>query len=320
MKQRIEYLDSLRGFAIILVVMGHLIQQNYSAPFQDSIFNIIFSFHMPLFFFISGCAVGVRPIRSVNLRDTAKSICNKFLSLILPCVAWTALVPLFFRTPHVPSSFFGFWFLTALFTLFVLWDIIIYLLSRFNKYRTVLIGCLSIAFTALFIADIKRFTIFYFGMFLLGFFAQNRGGVFCKYKFYYSIMAVLFLLTVVYFSFGEAASGNAERIWLEIPISILASCVLHFVFSQYDAQNRWMKMLGGIGRHTLGIYVCHFMILQLPFLKTLETFPEITQFFVLALASTIICGVCISIEEITRPITWLYKLLYGKLRLPQYFD
>lgn len=55
MKERIQYIDAMRGFAILLVVIGHLIQYNFEDAFHNDIFNIIYSFHMPLFFFISGC-------------------------------------------------------------------------------------------------------------------------------------------------------------------------------------------------------------------------------------------------------------------------
>ena len=54
MQNRIVYIDALRGFAILLVIVGHLIQFNYSSGIENPIFNIIYSFHMPLFFFISG--------------------------------------------------------------------------------------------------------------------------------------------------------------------------------------------------------------------------------------------------------------------------
>ena len=58
---RLIYLDALRGFAILLVVVGHLIQYNYQSALDDPIFNAIYSFHMPLFFFISGasCSLSV---------------------------------------------------------------------------------------------------------------------------------------------------------------------------------------------------------------------------------------------------------------------
>lgn len=55
MKERIQYIDAMRGFAILLVVIAHLVQYNFEDAFHNDIFNTIYSFHMPLFFFISGC-------------------------------------------------------------------------------------------------------------------------------------------------------------------------------------------------------------------------------------------------------------------------
>lgn len=47
--QRIGWIDTLKGIGIFLVFLGHLL--TYS---QQSIVRYIFSFHMPLFFFVSG--------------------------------------------------------------------------------------------------------------------------------------------------------------------------------------------------------------------------------------------------------------------------
>ena len=60
-KKRNYAIDCLKGFAIILVVLGHVMdgylktdiflnQRNYIF----NIFNYIYAFHMPLFFIISG--------------------------------------------------------------------------------------------------------------------------------------------------------------------------------------------------------------------------------------------------------------------------
>ncbi|MBQ3449220.1 MAG: acyltransferase family protein, partial [Synergistaceae bacterium] len=55
---RIQEIDSLRGFAIFLVVLGHAIIKfpvNLTDIFYLSILDrIIYSFHMPLMFAISG--------------------------------------------------------------------------------------------------------------------------------------------------------------------------------------------------------------------------------------------------------------------------
>ena len=53
-KKRIEYIDAMRGFTMILVVYSHIIFFGYN---DDSIlsFNSFFvNFRMPLFLFISG--------------------------------------------------------------------------------------------------------------------------------------------------------------------------------------------------------------------------------------------------------------------------
>ena len=54
--KRIEYIDALRGFAIFLMVVGHVIPNLYLNK-QMVLPNLnlwIYSFHMPLFFTISG--------------------------------------------------------------------------------------------------------------------------------------------------------------------------------------------------------------------------------------------------------------------------
>lgn len=48
MKERIEYIDVAKGITILLVVVGHV----ESAP--SPLRSLIYSFHMPLFFILSG--------------------------------------------------------------------------------------------------------------------------------------------------------------------------------------------------------------------------------------------------------------------------
>lgn len=62
-KRRIDWLDSLKGFAMLLVIIGHCLSGYISAGMFNSITHIIkyiywliYSFHMPLFFVLSGYA------------------------------------------------------------------------------------------------------------------------------------------------------------------------------------------------------------------------------------------------------------------------
>ena len=58
---RNQCVDGLKGFAILLVVLGHCVQYglgevnfNNENYFEYPIFKFIYSFHMPLFMLVSG--------------------------------------------------------------------------------------------------------------------------------------------------------------------------------------------------------------------------------------------------------------------------
>lgn len=61
MKQRLNYIDSIKGFAIICVVIGHVVNGYTKAGLLskytyllDSLYYVVESFHMPLFVIVSG--------------------------------------------------------------------------------------------------------------------------------------------------------------------------------------------------------------------------------------------------------------------------
>jgi fucose 4-O-acetylase-like acetyltransferase len=90
MKQRIEYIDVAKGIGIILVAIGHFVyRKNFDT--QSVLFHWIYSFHMPLFFFISGLffsATGgsksffIRKLRSLVVPYILFSIIQIILNII----------------------------------------------------------------------------------------------------------------------------------------------------------------------------------------------------------------------------------------------
>lgn len=55
--QRIRFFDIAKGIAILAVILGHsAIETNLFAPHRTAqvVLSICFSFHMPLFFILSG--------------------------------------------------------------------------------------------------------------------------------------------------------------------------------------------------------------------------------------------------------------------------
>ena len=75
--ERIELIDYLKGYAIILVVLGHVIVFSNPTEFtQSQLFTFVYSFHMPLLLFLSGYLVCQKPIgskSSLSLRSSQYS-------------------------------------------------------------------------------------------------------------------------------------------------------------------------------------------------------------------------------------------------------
>ena len=83
-KNRITYLDMAKGAGIILMITGHLtgsLQAIDFKPYFSPLYQFIASFHMPLFFIISG----------ILLRLTGEE--EKEMGLIVLRKAWTLLLP-----------------------------------------------------------------------------------------------------------------------------------------------------------------------------------------------------------------------------------
>lgn len=82
---RIEWIDLLKGLAIILVVMGHM-------PYDDgsvALKNGIYSFHMPLFFLLAGFTAALSMSRSGS---PCRFIQKRMVSVFIPYLAWSFMI------------------------------------------------------------------------------------------------------------------------------------------------------------------------------------------------------------------------------------
>ena len=74
MQNRISYLDIARGIAIFLVVFGHCISST-----TNPINQTILSFHMPLFFVISGMLLSDKPVANRDVKNWMQKKCKHLL-------------------------------------------------------------------------------------------------------------------------------------------------------------------------------------------------------------------------------------------------
>jgi fucose 4-O-acetylase-like acetyltransferase len=85
---RSVWLDNVRGVAIILVVLGHVIQFGSNDKFDiftNPVFTVIYAFHMPLF----ACVSGYVAFASFAKKRPQFIILSRVRSLLLPYAAWT---------------------------------------------------------------------------------------------------------------------------------------------------------------------------------------------------------------------------------------
>lgn len=95
-KERDILPDIVRGFAIIMVVLGHCIQEGNGAVFSadmlyfdDKLYQFIYSFHMPLFAMIAGYYAYPGISRCKNKKDQVKILGKRILTYGIPIFVWT---------------------------------------------------------------------------------------------------------------------------------------------------------------------------------------------------------------------------------------
>lgn len=137
--QRNISVDIIRGFAMLLVVLGHTIS-GITVNFEDSfIFQIIWTLQMPLFILISGYVTRYsKPITSTSL--LLKHLKKRSISYLLPWVIWTFIIrglilnqTNFFNLKHLFWNMdTGYWFLVTIWTISIIYGCSDYLSNKFK--------------------------------------------------------------------------------------------------------------------------------------------------------------------------------------------
>lgn len=98
MKERIAWVDTAKGIGILLVFLGHLVENSWPGMWA-------YSFHLPLFFFLSGFLFTVKDSFGVFIRKKAKSILLPYFSLGIVICFFVALWNTVFSTSAMKPSF-----------------------------------------------------------------------------------------------------------------------------------------------------------------------------------------------------------------------
>ena len=256
MKARDTSLDAVKGFAIVLVMLGHCIVKNnmVDAAGDPYVYDIIKAIEMPLFIMISGYLAGLSS-KMNSIKEALTVIKKRAVSYLVPFFVWIFLSNLlsgvFTPIKALKDVLFhldwGLWFLMTLF----IFTVLILIADCFPKFWQWAV-----------------FLIFAYGLFLL----QSRSGntflsphLSIRYMPYYTLG---FLVSRYLLPLREKENKllikltEKNVLWCLWGISLVGFVYLIIGFDMVTVHSP-LELLAQMTASLLGSFVCFFGIYQL---------------------------------------------------------
>lgn len=269
-KKRCEEIDIMRGIAILLVVLGHSIGVT-----TDPMNRFILSFHMPLFFIISGMVSEgslKRPFRQLLL-DKVKGHLRPqvFLGIVLSLYAiimYAVLHEVELNEINFLNFFIGYWFLIVLFFTSVLYWLLRKVLNTYGiQTQSVLLGvlvvvCIFVEYIhdAILFVHVVPVALFFY---VIGNLVSTKCICFfeMRYKRVYVIGALCVPLVVVISQLNEPVLmySNQYGSLFAFGICALGGTWIVLTLASLSRNNTFLKFCG---KNAISFYVFHWSVLQ----------------------------------------------------------
>lgn len=274
MNSRMEWVDYAKAIGIILVVYGHVQRGLYNAglSLDEDVFilldSIIYSFHMPLFFFLSGLFFQ----QSLGNRDARELILTKVDTILYPYILWMLLqgsVEVGLSNYTNGSVSFAdvirlwepraqFWFLVALFMNFSLFALL-YTKSS-SKFTLLYFTFFSLVYV--FGADLERYKYLWFiinnaPFFIFGILLRQHDFFKCAKR---SVaLPVVFLVFVIaqYLYHAKFDMIYKDRGLPSLSLALIS--IVFVVFLSRALANLRVPLLAYIGANSMCIYLMHIL-------------------------------------------------------------
>lgn len=336
---RIEYIDALRGFTILLVVLVHI--ETFSFSEQVFLYTSIFRFfRMPLFFFISGYIVfKSKKVWDTHtfLKESSKKIRIQLIPTLFFGLIFTYLVAKEnFSTFITDISKQGYWFTLVLLEMFLVYyscNHLLYKIKKNNNDKTFIIAMLFsiillyilkiISFFSPTINQIMNITSlhklpFYYPYFVFGVLATKYKSSFEKMidnPYFMSGILILFSLVL---SIQHIMEENilSERISAYL-LSLTGIIIVFNFFRKYQDSFSQTTQIGKtlqyIGKRTLDIYLLHYFFL--PYIPKIHhlfgTSPNLVMELTGFMLAFLVIGCCLLLSNIIRLSDFLGYWLFG---------
>lgn len=340
-ENRNKIFDAIKAFAIFLVVYCHCISDlgDFNLP-SNLPYNIAYTFHMPLFFMVSGFFF--ESSLRLNWRDF---LLKKVISLLLPCfmgtIVYSFMLPFQGAITYVRifnPLYWPFCFLKGLFLV----QLIIYSCAYLSRYvvnkraRLIVSVILSLCVYAMPFMSVPRVMI---PMFWIGFFIRRYYREFITYYRQIGLVALFGFIILFYFWSPETLRiyssanvklydvfiGNAEwidliRLFYRVLIGAMGSIATIALFHECKCVPHLISI---IGASTSAIYILHTFILQelirdlwSPHAHLLSQWPQwIVYAIIFPFVSFFVIAICVGLRYVINNNAILSMLIIGDTRI-----
>ncbi|MCT2195201.1 acyltransferase family protein [Paenibacillus sp. p3-SID1389] len=278
MTERDYYFDNVKLLLIILVVVGHIIIPLNSGVTFKPLFTLIYSFHMPLFIFISGYFS-----KNIGSDNYGKRI---IANLLIPYLIFETLYSLFdyyLITDNQEKLTFTYltpywimWFLVSM----ICWKLVLPYTAKIKPWisltLTIIAGiAIGYAGDVAYYGSISR-TIAFFPFFISGFYFDKKWLLkFSHWVYKFISIAILIVAFIVFYQLQNVIKfeffyhvipyasfdlhgwrGGIYRLFSYLVAVILGLCVLVLVPKER------IPFLSGLGKNTLYAYLLHGFIVK----------------------------------------------------------
>lgn len=291
-KERNQFIDIMRGLAMLMVVFGHTMTGATTDSQNSLLFNIIWTLQMPLFILISGYVTRYSKELRTGL-ELLTFIKKRTVAYLLPWIIWTVLI----RGIILKSNIFlnaryilwhmdtGYWFLFTIWTINIIYGLSIFLSNKiavkmfdkifvtgvFYAIGMLFLGVMGIMFGMSFLCI--KLTLYYMPFFFIGYFygrisdrlrAVDYGKRIVDFSIFICLVVWFTLLKRYnFFYISDNLFGIAIRI-----LASLTGCIAIFglCFSWFENKKIFGRIKAGCcwcGIHSLEIYISHNLFLNL---------------------------------------------------------
>ncbi|MBO4693927.1 MAG: acyltransferase [Clostridia bacterium] len=340
-KNRNQFVDIMRGIAMLLVVLGHTMTGSTVNSEQSFIFNVIWSLQMPLFILISGYVT--RYSKDIDtLQSLFKLLRKRTVAYLLPLAFWSFLIrglilrqKIFFDFKYILWHMDnGYWFLATIWTISVIFGISSYISSfvkssvfikqaiLFASYVCGMAVLGGIGYFAGMSFFCIKLTLYYMPFYFTGYlYGQYRDKIFAlsfgrqAVDVIVAVCFAIWLFVLVRFNLFSMSDGGVRLIIRAV--ASLSGCIavcglLKAAICEKSNEGGYISAIRWVGVHSLEIYLTHYLFLHsllsipMPIMMSLKGAASVLANYTVTLTVTAIAVTLINSSKV------LSFCLYGK--------